>query len=270
VLVEALISDDNPFNNNDTIVQTSTVKIKITAIDPPSPAPATASGVTQFCIVSYVFDFVERIWVPEECEFAPLPAPEAGNPNTFIIDTTLQAQEGVAYAFVWVSDAAGNVSRVPGFDVVSFVPNTPISLNRNDVLILRLPLAAGQNLELTADLVANGGFGDVDISVFDDFANPNATRIALSANNGNQEETVTLNGPCRCQVEIRALVNSRFTLAVDETAQVAVDQPTAPVQGGEGISIAGPPALNSAIDAPVVEEEDGSNLFIPSVEGPED
>jgi hypothetical protein len=172
----------------------------------------------------------------------------------------LQATAGVAYAFVWVRDAAGNISRIPFFDVVSFVPDTPISLNRNDVVILRLPLDAGQNLEITAD-IENGGFGDVDISVFDDFTNPNATRIDLSANNGPVNETVTISGPGQRQVEIRAAVNSRFTLTVVQTAQVAGNQPTAPeaMAAGEGISVAGPPARSSAIGEPTL-------LFMPSIE----
>ncbi len=80
----------------------------------------------------------------------------------------------------------------------------------------------------------------------------NAARIALSANNGTAAESVTLNGPGRLQVEIRAVVNSRFTisfapaaLAEASTADAAaVDagnaDPTEPL-------VAGPPAI-AAID----------------------
>jgi cytochrome c peroxidase len=252
------ISDDDPFGDNDPVIQTNEVQVKIVASDP--AGGGNASGVKDFCIVSYTYNYVLRVWIPQLCEFAPLPTPETGTQDTFIIDTTLQNIYGVAYAFVWVRDGAGNVSRVPGFDVVSFVPNTPISLNRNNVLILRLPLAPGQNLAITADLDGPGNFGDVDIAVFDDFTNPSATRIALSANNGPVDEEVIVSGEGRRQVEIRAVTNSRFTLTVESTAQVAVDDPVAAaaLDADETISVAGPPARQTAIGEPSV-------LFAPSI-----
>jgi cytochrome c peroxidase len=263
-VTQARISDDQPFNDADIFVQTTDVRVKIVAADPASPAPAPTSGVTSFCIVSYVYDVVQRRWVEQECQFQPLPAPEGGTTDTFIVDTTLQARAGVAYAFVWVRDAAGNISRTPAFDVVSFVPGGPINLNRNDVVILRLPLATGQSVNVTADVQ----FGDVDIAVFEDFTNPDSARLALSANNGPVDETVTVSGtpaPGRRQVEIRAVVNTRFTLTVVEVAAVASTEGAAPAEAlaaGDRPLVGGPPAIRAAItDAPQAVE-----VFLPLID----
>lgn len=69
--------------------------------------------------------------------------------------------------------------------------------------------------------------GDVDVAVFDDFTNVDASRCGLSANNGAVDETVALPGSCpvpsgRLQVEIRAVVNSRFTISVDPASAAEV------------------------------------------------
>ncbi|MEZ4725680.1 MAG: hypothetical protein R3E79_00940 [Caldilineaceae bacterium] len=247
------ISDDSTFNDADPIVTTRNVKVKFTATDPTGSNGAQPSGVTGYCIVSYTYDAVNREWVEEECDFAPLPAPIAA--DTFVVDAELQARTGVAYAFVWVRDGAGNISKRPGFDVVSYIPTTPISLRRNDVRIFRLPLAAGQSLSLTF----TPSFGDVDVSVFDDFTNPDATRIALSANNGDEPEQVTLTGPGRFQVEVRAVVNSEFTVAVatDVVASAASAAPLAPSADGKPL-VGGPPARQAAID-------DDTNLYLPLI-----
>jgi len=248
------ISDDTTFNNDDPITTSRNVKVKITATDPTGANGATPSGVTDFCIVSYTYDAVRREWVEEECEFAPLPAPTT--PNTFIVDAELQARAGVAYAFVWVRDGAGNISKRPGFDVISYIPTTAITINRNDVRIFRLPLAAGQSLSLTF----TPRFGDVDVQVFDDFTNANATRIAVSANNGSQAEQITITGPGRFQVEVRAIANSEFTIATatDVVAAAAASaSPFAPTADEQPL-ISGPPARQTAI-------EDGSELYLPIV-----
>jgi|GEM_PF-217445 len=260
VVTRVRISDDNPFNDDDAVTQSVNVRLKLVASDPPSPGPTpTTSGVSSYCIVSYTYSMVLRRWVEQPCVFTGLPAPEAGTPDTFLINTTLQPLEGVAYAFVWVKDGVGNISRTPGFDVISFIPSTPINRNRNDVMILRLPLAAGQNLQVTAHVV----YGDVDIAVFDDFTNPNANRIALSANNGPVDETVSLVGPGRFQVEIRAVTNSRFTISVAPAlaARQAGNQSAPALAGlaGGPPLVTGPPALQTAI------EEDVQELYLPSV-----
>jgi YVTN family beta-propeller protein len=241
------ISDDAPFNDDDAVVTTSNVRVKIVAVDPPSPAPAPASGLAEYCIVRYTFDAALRRWVEEPCVFRALPAPEPSTTGTFIIPAVLSPRAGVSYAFAWVKDAAGNISRTPGFDVVSFIPATQVGINRNDVRLFRLPLAAGQVMTLTVV----PAFGDVDVSVFDDFTNPNASRIALSANNGTLTETVTLFGPGRRQVEIRAVVNSQFNLVVAQGTGLALAEgaPRAPdAEAPATPLIAGPPALQTAID----------------------
>ena len=253
VVTRVRISDDNPFNEDDAVTRSVNVRLKLVASDPPT------SGVSSYCIVTYTYDVVLRRWVEQPCVFTGVPAPEAGTTDTFLINTTLQPREGVAYAFVWVKDGAGNISRTPGFDVISFVPSTPINRNRNDVLILRLPLAAGQNLQVTAHVES----GDVDLAVFDDFTSPSANRIALSANNGPVDETVSLVGPGRFQVEIRAVINSRFTLSLRQSwhRKAWVIRDAAPLAGlADGTPlVAGPPALQTAI------EETVQDLYLPSV-----
>ena len=154
--------------------------------------------------------------------------------------------EGVAYAFAWVKDNAGNISRMPGFDVVSFVPGAPININRNDVRLFRIPLAAGQVVTFTF----TPDFGDVDVSVFDDFTHPNAARIAISAYNGALPESVTISGPGRRQIEVRAFVNSGFTIGLGNGVVLgATDGPAsaAPAELPGTPLVAGPPALQTAI-----------------------
>jgi cytochrome c peroxidase len=257
--IAAFISDDSPFNDNDAVIQTTKVQIKFVAVDGAAPA----SGVQSYCIVSYIYSTKLRKWVEQSCSFRPVPTPQTGTTDTFLVGAELQSQAGVAYAFVWVKDGAGNISSVPVFDVVNFVPDTPIDLNRNDVMILRLRLDAGQNLKLTTDLEnpQTRGFGDVDINVFDDFTSPNAVRIAASANRGPVNETVSLSGPGARQVEIRALVNSRFTVRIEQAAAAEgnmAETPAAPAEtAADGvILVAGPPARPTAIGDP-------QSLFMP-------
>ncbi len=247
------ISDDNPFSDDDPIAQTAAVRVKVVASDPPSPAPAPTTGVARYCIVTYFYDVVARRWVEQPCVFAALPAPEPGTSDTFIVNATLPPREGVSYAFVWIQDGAGNISRTPGFDVISFIPSTPINVARNDARIFRLPLLAGQSLQFTASL-QNGGFGDVDVSVFEPFTSASAPRVALSANNGAVDETVTLVGPGRFQVEVRAVVNSRFTVSLTTPPPLAalvtgpaVSDGTSAIDDNSAPLVGGPPALRTEI-----------------------
>jgi hypothetical protein len=200
--------------------------------------------------------------VEATCTFQKVPAPSAA--NTFVVDATLPNRAGTAYAFVWVKDAAGNISRTPGFDTISFVPATAISINRNDVRIFRIPLAAGQNIKLTVTPTS----GDVDVSVFDDFTNPNANRIAVSANNGLTPEVVTLTGPGRFQVQVRAVVNSVFTASVAPAADAATaasaTSATSTTADETPLIVAGPPAIQTAIE----DDQGGSttqSVYLPLV-----
>jgi len=259
------ISDDATFLDTDLISQSRDVRVKIKATDPASPGSAPTSGVKDYCLVSYSYSSILRIWIPEQCTFKPLPAPEAGTTDTFIVPRTLQVTAGVQYVFAWVRDAAGNVSRTPAFDVITYIPTAPINLNRNNYTILRFPLQAGQSLSMTVTPL----FGDVDVSVFDDFTNPASTRCAVSANNGLTPEQITLPGSCpvgRLQVEIRAAVNSRFTINVQQLSaaeaaaapvQVFVAKPQMAMAEGQPL-VAGPP-LRSAIEA----EDVTSNTYMP-------
>ncbi|MFN8445211.1 MAG: beta-propeller fold lactonase family protein [Caldilineaceae bacterium] len=263
VVTSLRISDDDPFNDNDPFVTTRNVKVKIVASD---TAPGT---VKDYCLVGYKYDAVNRRWVELSCTFTPLPAPENGTTDTFIVNKQIDPTQGVVYAFVWVRDNSGNISRTPAFDVVSFISGDPINLHRNDVLILRIPVPAGQNFTLKADVE----YGNVDIAVFDDFTNPNAALCGFTDNSGDADETIALPGDCpaspgRLQVEISAIKNSRFTISLtpgtaDEVASVAAsnateisaDEPSTPL-------VAGPPALQTAIDEP---QEGEGNVYLPLV-----
>lgn len=261
------ISDDDPFNDNDLFTESTAVQVKIVANDPDPDGPEPASGLEggSYCIVAYRYDNVEREWQPSDCTFTPLPP--ASPADTFVVPAELQDYAGVAYAFVWIKDQAGNISSEPGFDVISVINATPIELNRNDVVILRLPLQAGQNFSLTVNLE----FGDVDVSVFEDFTDPNALRCGLSANNGPQNEAVLLPGGCadgpphRLQVEIHAAINSRFTIELTPTAASVASSAllTPDADLPETPTVAGPPSLEAAIED---EGSVASVIFLPAIQ----
>ncbi len=253
------ISDDDPFNDADPITTSGNVKLKIQGTDPAGANGETVSGLDAYCIVNYTYDNVRRRWVEQECEFEPLPAPSAA--DTFIVDAEVEAKAGTAYAFAWLRDKAGNISRRPAFDVISFINTAPISLNRNEVRIFRIPLPAG-SVTVNFDVE----FGDIDVAVFDDFRSASAPRCALSANNGPVAESITLPGSCTSgfyQVEVRAVVNSRFTISVGPgvTAAATTDERSPKILQGEfeQPTVAGPPALRAAID-------DEQDLYLPLVQ----
>jgi len=256
VVDRMFISDDNPFNNSDPIVTTRNVQVRIAAHDPASP-PNT-SGLSHYCIVRYHYSVVLRRWVEQACSFEPLPAPDviAGDVFTYTVSETIPPFEGTAYAFAWVKDTAGNISRAPGFDVVSFIPATSINIARNDVRLFRILLTPSQRITFTLPVV----FGDVDVSVFDS-VQINATRIALSANNSTLTETVTFTntfGANRVfQMEVRAIVNSRFSIQYQQAAASALFADALPVKPDSVADlndskplIAGPPAMQTAIGLP--------------------
>ncbi|MCE7989413.1 MAG: YncE family protein [Caldilinea sp. CFX5] len=256
----AFISDDATFNDQDPIAVSRNVKVKIIATD------QGGSNLQSYCIVRYRFDTPNRQWLPLTCDgFKPLPAPTGA--NTFIVDAEIVPVAGVTYAFVWVKDGAGNISAVPGFDVISYIPSGAIELNRNDVLLFRIPLAVGQ----TQSLSFVPERGDVDVVVFDDFTNPNAQRIDESINNGAVCEDVTLTAtagqPNRFQVEVKAVANSRFTIKLEPcpatavTASAVESAPSATLPDTPTIS--GPPALRAAIDDETTATS--GNLFLPLV-----
>jgi hypothetical protein len=258
VVNNVFISDDNPFNDNDQIATTRNVQVKIVATDPTSPAPQSTSGLESFCLVRYAYDQVRRRWVEETCIFQPLSAPVA--PNTFIVNTQLRPKEGVGYIFAWVKDGDGNISRTPGFDFISFIPGNPINLNRNDVRIFRISVPTG-----SFQLTVTPSSGDVDVSVFQGFG-VNAPRCALSVNNGSQPETVTVPNttpPNTCsgtefQLEVKAIVNSRFTIntVVGASATTTAGEISVAAVSNEP-TVGGPPALQTAIG----EEQ----LFLPII-----
>jgi YVTN family beta-propeller protein len=233
-------------NNGDAVTSSRDVTISFDAVDPPSPTGQTTSGLESFCVVRYSYNVAQRRWVEETCTFSPLPTPTG---STFSVTTRLPVREGTAYAFVWVRDNAGNISRVPGFDVISFIPAGDINIARNDVRVFRIFLAAGQTLNFTASPT----FGDVDVSVFQGISNP--VRCAVSASNGTTVEAVTVpGGTCTgtvFQIEVRAVVNSRFTIGVVQNliANIVV-QPAAvgPEKDVSDIALVdGPPAAQAAI-----------------------
>jgi hypothetical protein len=264
VVEAALISDADPFDDTDPIAITTTVKVKIRANDPDPAGSEAPSGLASYCIVRYRFNVAQRFWEPFDCTFTPLPAPEGD--GSFIVNETISPLGGVVYAFVWVRDNAGNISRQPAFAFISFLPER-FNLNRNNVAIFRIPLPPGESLTLSF----TPDFGDVDVALFDDFRDPNANRIALSANNGTACEEVTLQGqddqPNRFQVEVRAFANSRVQVGEgcppNPLAAAASEAPAGIHQAAETPLIAGPPALRSAIED---EGEDAAgDVFLPLI-----
>jgi hypothetical protein len=252
---------DTQINAGAAIATATAATVTFNAADPTSPGAAPTTGVSSFCLVRYTFNQAERRWVEEACNsFTPLPT--ANSDGSFTVATTLRARAGTAYVFVWVKDAAGNISRTPGFDAISFVPGptTDIELERNDVRLFRITLAAGQSVSMTFTPTA----GDVDISVFQGI-NSGASRIQVSAQNGLTPESVSFTAPAgqstTFQVEVRAVVNSVFSIGVSQSLAAAsqLDKGIAP---GKEISatpmVAGPPALQTAIEEP-------NSIYVPLV-----
>ena len=258
----ALISDDNPFNDFDVLTTVGNVKVKIQGNDPAGASGETVSGLDAYCIVSYTYDNVRRRWVAQSCQFETLPAPSAT--DTFIVDAEVEAKAGTAYIFVWLRDKAGNISRRPAFDVISFISTAPIELNRNEKRIFRIPLPAG-SFTVNFDVE----FGDIDVAVFDDFTSAAAPRCGLSANNGPVDETITLPGTCtsgRYQIEVRAAVNSRFTITAGTDVSAAATtegaSPKVLLAEFDQPTVAGSPALQAAIG----DEDDGNqSVYLPLV-----
>ncbi|MFN8503519.1 beta-propeller fold lactonase family protein [Kouleothrix sp.] len=232
------ISDDNPFTVNDPIATTRNVKIRFQASD------SGGSGVASACVVRYSYDARQRRWVEEECRFRAV-TPDAGSSDTFTIDAQLPDRVGTAYAFVWVKDGAGNISRRPGFDVISYIPGAKVfTLERNDTRLFRITLDAGQSLTLTF----TPSVGDIDVLLF-----KNGSFQSSSANSGTQPESVTLSSTANgtlFQVEVHAVVNSRFTAGV--SAGAAAARPAADTSALAATTptpiVAGPPAQQAAIE----------------------
>jgi hypothetical protein len=241
-------------NNDAAVTNSPDVTVSFDAVDPPSPGGQTTSELDSFCIVRYSYDTVRRRWVEEECNFRQLPTP---NGNTFSVNAQLRPREGTAYAFVWVKDKAGNISRVPGFDVISFIPSptTDINMDRNDVRTFRITLNPGQSFSFTA----TPSIGDVDLSVFQ-----GATRIAVSAQNGTTAETVSFSNTSGTQqlyqIEARAVVNSRFRITIAQTLAGLLNASPQSIGPSKLVPneplVSGPPALQAAI-------EGGQDVMVP-------
>jgi hypothetical protein len=242
-------------NNDATITQVRDVTVTFTASDPASPAGQSTSQLDSFCVVTYYYSSTQRRWVEQECNFRTLPTPAAN--GSFTAPARLPDTVGVAYAFVWVKDKAGNISKTPGFDFINIIPAGERSIDRNDRRIFRIRLTSGQSLSLTV----TPSSGDMDTTVFQGFANP--VRCDVSAiRNGTTPETVTVpSASCtgtEFQIEVRAVVNSRFSIATT-TALAGLLQlqssggAPAAVPVDDTPTVAGPPALQTAIDggAPV-------------------
>ena len=236
----AIISPNQVFDPEPQITTSENVKVQFVATD--------NETVKSFCIVRYTYSVALRRWVEQTCVFQPLPLPGAA--DTFVVDTRLTSIDGVGYIFVWVKDAAGNISRTPAFDFINFLGPAPVVLNRNDVTLIRLR-GISQPISFTFTL----DFGDIDVSVFEGFTTT-ATRCAVSANNGLVAESVIVPDPGICdganfQLEVRAIVNSRFTIDFAEglvSTQVGPGQatPAEPTADDEPL-VGGPPARQTAI-----------------------
>ena len=248
VVSEVTISDDNPFNPADQIANSPNVKVRFKATDPASPGGGQTSGLDAFCIVRYSFNTSERRWDEEKCDFKALPAADAGTSDTFTVDATLPPRKGAAYAFVWVRDKAGNIVSKPGFDFISVVPgpSEDVTLDRNDTLLIRLRLNAGQSVTVKTALSS----GDVDISAF----NADKQRVAVSANNGTADESVTVTAPADnsfFQIEIRAQELSVFRITTTQGAMVNLADAVNTIGSRKVVSLepltSGPPPDQTAI-----------------------
>jgi hypothetical protein len=255
-ITKVIISPNTTFDPEPQITQSRDVKVQIIATDD--------KELKSFCIVRYSYDVPRRRWVEESCFFQDLPAPTAA--NTFVVDTRLRPSEGVGYVFVWVKDAAGNISRRsgpndPSFDFINFIPAANIRLNRNDSRLFRLTLNTG-----TTTFTFKPQFGDIDVSVFQGFG-ANAPRCALSANNGPVNEIVSVpGGACtgtQFQIEVFAIANSRFTIETAQSIINASQSSNAVVEQaaafGDKPLVGGPPAIQTAIG------DEGDDLFLPII-----
>ena len=233
--------------------------ITFNASDPTSPTGQSTSGLASFCVVRYYYDGVQRRWVEENCNFKALQN-TAGN-SSFSVPARLPDRAGVAYAFVWVKDKAGNISKTPGFDFINFLPSGARNINRNDTRVFRLKLTPGQSISLTFTPT----IGDVDATVFQGITSP--VRCDTSAiQNGTVAETVTVpSGSCTgtdFQIEVRAVVNSRFSItAALALASALQERPTVSVAPAAVLPdsaplVSGPPATQAAIDG-------GAPIFLP-------
>ena len=162
---------------------------------------------------------------------------------------------------MWVKDKAGNISTIPGFDFINFIPSGQQQLDHNDVQVFRIKLGVGQG----AKFIVTPASGDVDATVFQGITNP--VRCDISAiRNGLEFETVIIPSvSCtgtEFQIEVRAVVNSRFTITFTPTsaavAAAAPAQTIAPQAKPVAIDpiVSGPPEQQSAIDA-------ASSIFLP-------
>ena len=201
------ISDDDPFNPSDAIALTRNVKIRFQGSD------AGGSGLDKFCVVRYSYNARQRRWIEEDCAFKPLPAPDDGTTDTYTVDTQLPNRPGAAYAFVWLKDKAGNISKQPELDVISFIPsNQDIAIERNDTRVFRVILNSGQS----ANFTVQPSVGDVDVLLFG-----NGSFVTASANSGTQPESVSFTASANgtvVQIEVRAVVNSIFQITAAQTA----------------------------------------------------
>jgi len=240
------------------ITQNRDVEIKFKADDPTSPSGQSTSGLGTFCVVRYYYDTVLRCWVEQNCNFTLLP--DKGADGSYAIRTQLPDRVGVAYAFVWVRDKAGNISKAPGFDFINFIPSGARNIDRNDVRVFRLRLTPAQSVSLTFTPT----IGDIDATVFQGITNP--VRCDTTAiQNGTVPETVTVpSGLCSgtdFQIEVRAVVNSRFSvstvvgLAAAREVQTATGVAPALLPDSTPL-VGGPPSLQTAIDG-------GTPIFLP-------
>jgi YVTN family beta-propeller protein len=261
-----VIVDGSTVINDDAVISPSRdVNIKFKADDPAGPAGQSISGLDSFCIVRYYYSGVQRRWVEERCDFRQLPA--KGTDGSYEVKhVQLPDTVGVGYAFVWVKDKAGNISKKPGFDFINIIPSGERSIGRNDVRIFRIRVSPGQSLSLTVTPTA-GTTSDVDTTVFQGFTSP--VRCDVSAiSNGTTPETVTVPSVLcpgtEFQIEVRAVVNSRFSV----TTALALAGLTRPQASGVGPAgqassdpapqVAGPPALQTAIDG-------GALVYLPVI-----
>jgi YVTN family beta-propeller protein len=256
VVSNVRISDEATFDDEDLFTTSTDVKVRFQANDPASGGGAETSGLDSVCVVTYYYSTVERSWIKRDCRFEPLPAPEG---DTFTVDAELTDKLGAAYVFVYVRDKAGNISaREFGFTNLLPSPNEDIELNAEQ-LIFRVRLNAGQSFTLNATPSA----GDVDLAAF---ALPSRQRVAVSAQNGTEPESITVtsnanNSLFQIQIKPFGTEGNIFRLSVSDAAAVGLQQ-TNNVDPSKQATLPNAP-LVSTPPAAQTEVSDISQVFMP-------
>ena len=164
------------------------------------------SGLTSLYLVEREFNSAARQWVAvQSVGWIPFQSPTP---------LTLTNRGGARYIQAWVSDGAGNISRVIARTHIDYVPATD-SLLQGQVRLYRRTLGVGQAINVTLRTIS----GDADLYVW----GPNGTRSGISNLPDTATDQVRFTAPASgdYQIEVAGYVDSVYGLAVDTNANAA-------------------------------------------------